>query len=175
MKDTLSIWACNGGWLRIEDGHGHFMRYLYYTKDEALQMFRRDFGYVGKRVTINDYTVQPGAIELQPIWDGRKSFYGKALVRYDATTDTLTLQSYQTDVCKIIDWNSNFPRFVRLWDGYSATTSRHVWEFFLQYAPALVKMEQCGNYRSGRQFWESFEVGKETRYYVEDIPDFMKI
>ena len=58
-----------------------------------------------------------------PCHDSRKSFYGKALVIH-ADGGTF-LQSYNTIVCKI-DKNGNF---VRLWDGYSATTMRHVNSF----------------------------------------------
>lgn len=61
--------------------------------------------------------------ELKPT-DSRKSFYGKAKVIKKDNGETV-LQSYETDVCKI---NSN-GEFVRLWDGYSATTMRHVNSF----------------------------------------------
>lgn len=55
--------------------------------------------------------------------DRAKSFYGKAkIISIDGET---LLQSYDTIVCKI-DKNGEF---VRMWDGYSATTMRHVNSF----------------------------------------------
>lgn len=57
---------------------------------------------------------------LKPV-DGRKSFYNKAIV---CTEDdgTETLLSYGTPVIKR-DRNGNL---IRLWNGYSVTTMRHV-------------------------------------------------
>lgn len=59
---------------------------------------------------------------LSPV-DGRKSFYGKAIVKIENATETL--QSYDTDVIKRL-WNGNL---VRLWGGWSATTGRHIYAF----------------------------------------------
>lgn len=63
------------------------------------------------------YELMPGG------HDRTKSFYGKAKV-IEKDGETL-LQSYDTIVCKI-DKNGEF---VRMWDGYSATTMRHVNSF----------------------------------------------
>lgn len=56
--------------------------------------------------------------------DSRKSFYGKAKVKI-YSDNTKVLQSYNTDVAKI-DANGNA---IRLWDGWSATTGRHIASF----------------------------------------------
>ena len=61
--------------------------------------------------------------DLQPT-DGRKSFYGKAWVR-TLTTGTEVLRSYNTDVIK----RMKDGRLIRLWDGWSATTGRHISSF----------------------------------------------
>ena len=66
--------------------------------------------------------------ELKSIHDTRKSFYGKAVVEING--DTVTLYSYNTKICSIIDKDKC--QFVRYWDGYSVTTSRHITEFCLQ-------------------------------------------
>ena len=58
--------------------------------------------------------------ELQPN-DNRKSFYGKAKIIYNDNGE-IYLKSYDTEVCKIMPGGV----FVRLWNGYSATTMRHV-------------------------------------------------
>ena len=58
--------------------------------------------------------------DLRPI-DGRKSFYGKAKV---VASDTVVwLYSDNTLVCAYIPETLEFKR---IWNGYSATTMRHV-------------------------------------------------
>ena len=64
--------------------------------------------------------------ELKPVHDGRKSFYGKALVL--AGNSYTALQSYHTVVCYV---NSD-GKLHRTWRGWSATTARHVNEFAKQ-------------------------------------------
>ena len=61
--------------------------------------------------------------ELHPV-DGRKSFYGKAavLVYGDGTE---VLRSYSTNVLK----RKPDGTLVRMWDGWSATTGRHIKAF----------------------------------------------
>lgn len=60
---------------------------------------------------------------LHPV-DGRKSFYRKACVTVTKAGEKV-LRSYTTDVCKI----TADGQFVRMWNGYSATTMRHVNSF----------------------------------------------
>lgn len=57
-------------------------------------------------------------------YDRAKSFYGKAKV-IEKDNGEKVLLSYNTEVCKI---GSN-GEFVRLWDGYSVTTMRHINSF----------------------------------------------
>ena len=66
--------------------------------------------------------------ELKPN-DNRKSFYGKAKIIYSDDPVEIYLQSYDTKVCKYV---VSTGEFVRLWDGYSATTMRHI-NAFLNY------------------------------------------
>lgn len=63
------------------------------------------------------------AVELRPI-DNRKSFYGKCCI-IEKDNGEKVLLSYNTEVCKITSGGE----FVRMWDGYSATTMRHVNSF----------------------------------------------
>lgn len=58
--------------------------------------------------------------ELTPT-DGRKSFYGKAVVEI-AADGTETLYSYNTPIIKRLVSGE----LVKLWDGWSATTGRHI-------------------------------------------------
>lgn len=61
--------------------------------------------------------------ELTPT-DGRKSFYGKAVVQIEEN-GTETLLSYGTSIIKRFVSGE----MVRLWDGWSATTGRHIKAF----------------------------------------------
>ena len=62
-------------------------------------------------------------VNLNPT-DGRKSFYGKARVELSENGDK-TLISYTTPVCRL----TASGKFEKLWDGYSATTMRHINSF----------------------------------------------
>ena len=73
---------------------------------------------------------------LEPV-NGQKSFYGKAKV-IETEDGRKQLKSYDTIVCEI---NARGD-FVKLWDGYSATTARHINAFRALYnLPALNKAE----------------------------------
>lgn len=56
--------------------------------------------------------------------DGRKSFYGKAIVEV-AQDGTETLYSYNTPIIKRLVSGE----LVKLWSGWSATTGRHIAAF----------------------------------------------
>lgn len=81
--------------------------------------------------------------ELTPV-DGRKSFYGKAVV-FEKDNGEKVLQSYNTEVCKITSGE-----FVRLWSGYSATTMRHVNSF----------LQRFGIPGGGKAWWDALPVGE---------------
>lgn len=68
--------------------------------------------------------------DLEPRFDSRKSFYGKARVRIEGTHSILT--SYSTDVARVIPGNDSSEDRAIVYGNYSATTSRHVKEFLLQ-------------------------------------------
>lgn len=61
--------------------------------------------------------------ELTPN-NGRKSFYGKAIVEIDNAGNE-TLISYNTPIIT----RTNNGELVRLWGGWSATTGRHIAAF----------------------------------------------
>lgn len=80
-----------------------------------------------------------GTFELQPLYDGRKSFYGKAFVeRWDTENGMqLVLKSYGTVVAKVtpITSTGTHPAICDVavnMDVLSATTLRHVKEFLAQ-------------------------------------------
>lgn len=81
--------------------------------------------------------------ELTPCGHDRaNSFYGKAKV-IEKDGETL-LQSYDTIVCKI----DKSGEFVRMWDGYSATTMRHVNSF----------LQLVGIAGGGKAWWDALPV-----------------
>jgi len=61
--------------------------------------------------------------ELRPT-DGRKSFYEKAIVTIDED-GTETLSSYNTPIIK----RTVSGELVKLWDGWTSTTGRHIKAF----------------------------------------------
>lgn len=61
--------------------------------------------------------------ELSPV-DGRKSFYGKAKVIVE-DNGTETLYSYDTPIIK----REKDGTLIKLWNGYSVTTGRHIAAF----------------------------------------------
>lgn len=88
-----------------------------------------------------------------PCRDGRKSFYGKALVKMDDVG--IHLYSYGTHVCSIVLENGEmFPRpvFERYWSGYSATTMRHINAFVATFGGLY------GIRGGGKAWWDSLEV-----------------
>ena len=78
-----------------------------------------------------------------PCYDSRKSFYGKAQVI--EAPEGRYLKSYNTIVCFL----SYGGTFKKLWEGYSATTMRHI-NSFMQF----VGWSEC----SGKAWWDSLEV-----------------
>lgn len=95
--------------------------------------------------------------ELMPT-NGRKSFYGKAkVIEYEGEN---FLQSYNTIVCKV-DKNG---KFVKMWDGYSATTMFHINDF--------IKLFNIDG--GGKKWYESLETQSDISS-VLSIYDSLKI
>ena len=78
---------------------------------------------------------------LQPRFSNRKSFYKKAKIITNG--DTITLHSYDTDVCS---YNLKTHTFKKLWNGYSQTTMEHINEFCNQYDLATFNKKQRDAY-----------------------------
>lgn len=75
--------------------------------------------------------------ELIPT-DGRKSFYGKALVEI-AQDGTETLYSYNTPIIK----RTPAGNLVKIWDGWTATTGRHIKAFCGLNKNQFAALPQC--------------------------------
>lgn len=76
--------------------------------------------------------------------NGRKSFYGKAIVTELDGSKTLT--SYTTNVARI----DKEGHFIKLWNGYSATTMNHVNAFRIMNGLNTLSKKE----------WESMETEK---------------
>ena len=86
--------------------------------------------------------------KLEPSMN-QKSFYGKAVVT--EKDGVKTLRSYETDVCKIIDG-----KLVKLWNGYSATTMKHIQSFCDHY----------GIENGGKAWWDSLPCDNNEKYRI---------
>ena len=80
-------------------------------------------------------------VDLEPM-GLQKSFYGKA--KYSFYEKEYFLKSYDTIVCKMTLNRT----LVRLWDGYSDTTLRHVNAF----------CRKCGLPKISKKDWMSMQV-----------------
>ena len=102
--------------------------------------------------------------DLLPLRTSQKSFYGKARVYAinDGGDHYYTLRSYGTDVVSVYVGHDNIPYMKRLWDGYSATTMRHVNELLMQ----------VGFPKLSARAWRAMEVGKF--YSQDDVPSLEK-
>ena len=94
------------------------------------------------------YELTPGG------YDRAKSFYGKAKV-IEKDGETL-LQSYDTTVCKI----DKSGEFVRMWEGYSATTMRHINAF----------IEMFGISGGGKKWWDALSVEEKPHGGADMTP-----
>lgn len=102
--------------------------------------------------------------ELKPLHTNQKSFYRKAMVTVSYNDDGmyLVLQSYDTYVVMVKISKGGMPNVKRLWDGYSATTMRHVNEFLMQE----------GFPKLSARAWRAMDVGKF--YTPDDVPALEK-
>lgn len=102
--------------------------------------------------------------DLLPLHTSQKSFYGKARVHvFEHGRDNYhTLLSYGTAVVSVYVGDDNIPYIKRLWDGYSATTLRHVNELLMQQ----------GFPKLSARAWRSMEVGEF--YSPDDVPSLEK-
>ena len=102
--------------------------------------------------------------ELKPFHTNQKSFYRKAMVTVSYNDDCiyLVLQSYETNVVMVKISKGGMPHVQKLWDGYSATTMRHVNEL----------LAQEGFPKLSARAWRSMVVGKFYAPY--DVPALEK-
>lgn len=136
-KYRVDLYKPNSDWTAL------IKRTYVYAKDEndaRTQLFNDIPNDVKKKYGFTDVEVAPIEVNkvkeslnmrearygLEPQYDARKSFYGKAHVESD--NGVLTLYSYNTPVCRI---EGDKVTLLDLWDS-SQTTLRHVKEFLQQ-------------------------------------------
>jgi len=95
----------------------------------------------------------PEEYELRSVYDRRASFHGKARVR----VDDLGNRGLVSCGTPVMWWDAEHKNLHRLWDGWSATTGRHVAEFSHQ-MPGCVAV--C------KKEWDAMEV--------EGLPPFLR-
>lgn len=98
--------------------------------------------------------------DLRPLCTNQKSFYGKAKVVATKDGDDMccALYSYSTLVVSLYVGLDGTPYVKKLWNGYSATTMRHINELLMQHDfPKL-----------SARVWCAMEVGKF--YHADEIP-----
>ena len=98
--------------------------------------------------------------DLHPLFTNQKSFYGKATVTVmdDGGDVHMILRSYDTQVVSVYVDSRGTPFVKKLWNGYSATTLRHVNELLMQHDfPKL-----------SARVWRAMEVGQF--YHGDEIP-----
>lgn len=104
--------------------------------------------------------------ELKPIHTNQKSFYRKAMVTVSHNDDCkyLVLRSYDTDVVMVKIGKFGMPYVQRLWDGYSATTMRHVNELLMQEGLPKLSASALRSMEVGK-FYAPYDVNAlEKRY-----------
>lgn len=103
--------------------------------------------------------------ELRPLCTNQKTFCGKAcvtVVKYDNGGALYMLRSYDTTVVAVDISPDGTPFVKKLWNGYSATTLRHVNELLMQLNfPKL-----------SARAWRAMEVG--GFYSPDEVPALEK-
>lgn len=89
----------------------------------------------------------------------QKDYYGKAMVITD-DNGTVSLKSYDTIVCRIENG-----KFIKMWDGWSATTMKHIKDFCKEFGI------EFGN----KKWWCDLECesGNGIRYRIEGSNGFV--
>lgn len=98
--------------------------------------------------------------DLHPLRTNQKSFWGKAKVGVvrDGADVYICLRSYDTNVVSVFVDANGTPFVKKLWNGYSATTLRHVNELLMQQNfPKL-----------STRVWCAMKVGEF--YHADEIP-----
>ena len=94
---------------------------------------------------------------LNPQYTGNKSYYKKAIVYYDQTTNTYALQSYDT---RVISYNATTNTLTKLWFGYSRTTMKHIIDFVRQYTNTPQST------RLNKKWWDNLSQETHTKYRI---------
>lgn len=95
-------------------------------------------------------------IAVDDLRNGNKSFYGKARIAHIESKSGRIYEiliSYNTAVCML----DSAGRFVRLWNGYSATTAKHIARF----------MDRYGLHGVNKAEWLNMPIGKPSGIAID--------
>ena len=123
-----------------------------FEKEAAENIIRR--GVCDRRITKILNSARIVVDELRPY--GCKSFYGKARIAHIESKSGRIYEiliSYNTAVAML----DSAGRFIRLWNGYSATTARHIDAFLNRYKLPGV----------GKHAWLDMPIGKPSGIAVD--------
>ncbi len=123
-----------------------------FEQDSATGIIRR--GVWDRRITKIFNSARIVVDELTAV--GRKSFYGKARIAHIESKSGRIYEiliSYNTAVAML----DSAGRFIRLWNGYSATTARHIDAFLRRYKLPGV----------GKHEWLELPIGKPSGIAVD--------
>ena len=123
-----------------------------FEQDSATGIIRR--GVWDRRITKVFNSARIVVDELTAV--GRKSFYGKARIAHVESKSGRIYEiliSYNTAVCML----DSAGRFIRLWNGYSATTAKHIARF----------MDRYGLHGVNKADWLNMPIGKPSGIAVD--------
>lgn len=128
-----------------------------FCKDSAENILRR--GIWDRRIVKALGSARIAVDDLKPYY-GRASFYGKARIAHiQSKSGRLyeVLISYNAAVAML----DNKGHFIRLWNGYSATTARHIDAFRARFG-------MCG---IGKHNWLALPIGKWNGMRENAVPE----
>lgn len=127
--------------------------YSYCSKFEQLD----EFGIIWRGVSDRlRKVIFDAKIDCDDLRNGDKSFYGKARIAHVESKSGRIYEiliSYNTAVCML----DSAGRFVRLWNGYSATTAKHIARF----------MNRYGLHGVNKADWLNMPIGKPSGIAVD--------
>lgn len=136
---------------KVKNDYGYW-ELLHYVNGAPKKIWSTEEGRIGESLIKEEPVVN-----LEPDYDARKSFYGKA--RVDEREDgSKVLWSYNTPVCKIADGKATLLKKGYLGWASSQTTLRHVKEFLKQNGFKAESMKQMAKDYPVEQYNESIEV-----------------
>ena len=144
----------------------NYVELLHYVKGSPKKIWSTKEGKVAESCELKEEPV----VDLEPDYDSRKSFYGKA--RVDVRPDgTQVLWSYNTPVCMIKDGKATLLKKGYLGWASSQTTLRHVKEFLKQNGFEAGSINDLRKKYEVKQYDESLQESKINESELVNLND----